>query len=451
MRDVRRQGAPYTRNMNGVKQADAIDTRMVFRVYAWIAGGTGFMLFGWGPMWLGMHMPGQPFGKAALIRVAGAILMAAGCCGAAPATVGDPMSRRKALAWFGAGHAVLGLAMLTQSIAIWGPGLPEWLVALTMGVAWLFFYFWWTAEGEVISPRSPLISLFSGRGTTSTERLRSTYEEQIRQAAGQEERNRLARELHDSVKQQVFAIQTSAATAEVRFDTDPDGARQALAEVRAAAREAMTEMEVMLDQLHAAPLENVGLIEALKKQSEALGFRTGAQVDFSFEELPPSEDLTPGVHQAIFRVAQEALANVAKHARASNVKVYLFSSGGWVRLVTEDDGTGFQPEKARRGMGIANMRARAEECGGFLDLETTPGGGTTIRFSVPYRSQSAREHRQRALTYAAVMAVCCALAWWQESKLQAVVAVVSGISACRQAVAWRRVRKRSGRDDHRAG
>src|SRR5690606_2735676 len=89
-------------------------------------------------------------------------------------------------------------------------------------------------------------------------RLRSRYDAQIREAARVEERSRLARDLHDAVKQQLFVIQTGAATSEVRFDSDPAGAREALAQIRTAAREATTEMEALIDELQATPLENVG-------------------------------------------------------------------------------------------------------------------------------------------------------------------------------------------------
>ncbi|RPI14106.1 MAG: sensor histidine kinase, partial [Acidobacteriales bacterium] len=346
--------------MQGVKQADAIDTRTVFRVYAVMAGVTGVLVCF--------------LGSTAFTRIAGSFIIAAACFAESLTRVDDPVAGRRALGWCAAGHSIVGQFLMHQGRAVWAESVVDWAAFLCGAILLLFIHFWRTTEGERIAPRSPLISLFGGRGASSPERLRSAYEEQIRQAAGQEERNRLARELHDSVKQQVFAIQTSAATAEVRFDTDPDGARQALAEVRGAARDAMTEMEVMLDQLQASPLENAGLIEALKRQCEALGSRTGARVNFGCDELPSSEDLPPGIHQAIFRVAQEALANVAKHARASVVKVYLSAPGGWVRLVVEDDGTGFQQKQIRRGMGIANMRARAKESGGFLDLATKPRG-----------------------------------------------------------------------------
>lgn len=143
----------------------------------------------------------------------------------------------------------------------------------------------------------------------------------------------------------------------------------------------------MLDQLRATPLENAGLVEAIKKQCEALGFRTGAKVDFKVGVLPSNESLPPGAQQAIFRVAQEALANVARHARAKNVSVSLDSYGGrpagnCLELKVEDDGIGFQPD-SRRGMGTASMQARAEEFEGKFDQVSRPGSGTSVRFSVP--------------------------------------------------------------------
>jgi signal transduction histidine kinase len=186
-----------------------------------------------------------------------------------------------------------------------------------------------------------VISLFGERGRSATEQVRTRYEQQIRQAAGQEERNRLARDLHDSIKQQIFVIQTAAATVQARFEADRDGARSAIEQVRRSAREAMAEMEAMLDQLRAAPLENNGLVEALKKQCEALEFRSGARVELKLGDLPPNESLAPGAHQAIFRVAQEALANIGRHARPKRVMVQLDAAGGNVRLAIQDDGSGF--------------------------------------------------------------------------------------------------------------
>jgi signal transduction histidine kinase len=189
------------------------------------------------------------------------------------------------------------------------------------GLAWalgllILFYFRQTGDGHRRNELSEVTGLF-GRHRPSAERLRSTYEDRIREAASQEERNRLARDLHDSIKQQIYAMQTAAATAQARFDGDPAGAKEALERLRESGREAMAEMEAMLDSLRASPLENTGLVEALKKQCEALQFRTGAQVDFELGTLPPSETPAPAAQHALFRVAQEALANVGRHTRAA--------------------------------------------------------------------------------------------------------------------------------------
>jgi len=158
----------------------------------------------------------------------------------------------------------------------------------------------------------------------------------------------------------------------------------ALDQIRSSAREAMTEMEAMMDQMRSVPLENASLVEALKKQYEALGHRTGAQVEFRLGDLPPNETLLPGSQQAILRVAQEALANIGRHARANNVTVSLGSFIDRLELRIQDDGAGFDQLQARRGAGITNMRARAEEFGGNFNVTSGPGSGTTVVLSIPY-------------------------------------------------------------------
>src|SRR2546426_8028027 len=302
-------------------------SRIVLRLYFAVVGGLGAIVFMWGPMWLSsLHLTNQPFGRAALVRVFGAITLAAGCCAAAFAAVDDPRARLKCLLWFAAAHGVVFIAIVIQRGAIWGPGPADYAVWLILAATLVLL----TAEYEY--PVTALIRALGGSAPNPAERLRTAHERQIREAAGQEERNRLARDLHDSIKQQIFAIQTAAATAQIRFETDADGARQALDQVRASARDAMTEMEGMLDQLRAIPLANAGLVEALKKQCEALGFRTGAHVDFRLGTLPTDEALPSGTQQAMLRVAQEALANVARHARASHVTVSLDSVSGRLQL-----------------------------------------------------------------------------------------------------------------------
>lgn len=203
------------------------------------------------------------------------------------------------------------------------------------------------------------------------------------------------------MKQQLFVIQTAAATAQARFDDDRAGAAEALEHVRTAAREATIEMEALLDELQAAPMENTGLIEAIKKQCEALALRTGAEVRFEPGTLPPAGSLRPGAHEAIYRVAQEALANVARHARASRVLVSLQWNATRLVLRVSDDGTGVDASVAGKGMGISNMRERAAEIGGQLLI--APGSpGTEVVLSVPSRHPAIRGAWYSAAAFALV-------------------------------------------------
>ena len=419
---------------------DAIDTRWVFRGYAGLAWLVGFLVLSWGPMWFGSHLADQQWGKAALIRVAGAFLIADGFCAAAMAAVEDAPSRRRGLLLFSIGHALFWLVLWIQQMAIWESALGDRVVQATSAVTFLLFYLWATSEGE--HQCSTLRSLFSSTAPDSTERLRSHYEQQIRAAARQEERNRLARELHDSIKQQIFVVQTAAATVQARLQGDPGGAREAVDRIREAARDAMGEMEAMLDQLRAAPLGNTGLVESLKKQCEALQARTGARVEFRLGTLPAAQALAPGAHEAVLRVAQEALANVGRHARAGCVRVSLDSNKGYVVLTVSDDGAGFDANQQDRGQGLGNMRARAEEFGGTFELTTAPGTGTSVAFSVPYTpADRPAEYRRRAVIAAALLACSVLVLLWTRTPGLAAVALVSLIGVVRYTLAFRRAQE----------
>jgi signal transduction histidine kinase len=393
-------------------------------------------------MWFGSDPAGEQWGKAAMIRVLGSIVLAAACCAIGFAAVDRPGDRRRGLFWFAIGHAVIWLVVLMQRLTVWGPGLADRMAQLLSVVACILIYLWATSEG--VYAQGTLISLFGDASPAPGEQLRSQYELQIRAAAKQEERNRLARDLHDSIKQQIFVVQTAAATAQTRFDGDPAGARLALDQVRASAREAMTEMQAMLDQLRAAPLANAGLIEALKNQCEALGFRTGAQIEFKLGTLPPSGALPPGAHEAILRVAQEALANIGRHARASHVIVSLGAESGTVALRIRDDGAGFDTNQSSRGQGIANMHARAEESGGRFELVSSPGNGTSVTFSIPHAAApTPREYRRWAVGWGVSLVVSILALAWTRSIGLAIFSAIAAVGVIRSVVAYRRTQVRA--------
>jgi len=364
-----------------------INTHAVLGIYAVGAIVLGVALAAFGPIWFHGELDGLPYAKNALVRVLGAVIVAAGCFAMALVRVEDPEAGRRGLGWLALGHGVVAAVVLSQHFTVWGGPWSGSAIALLVTIAWLLFYAWQFGEGSSGQLWGGIIVLFGEPHSAATQSLRSEYERRIQQAAAQEERNRLARDLHDSVKQQLFAIHTAAATAQARFDGEPAGAREAIGQIRDSARAAMGEMDAMLQGLRAAPLENVGLVEALKQACEALAFRTGALVDFTPAGLPSSVMLPPGTQNTVFRIAQEALANIARHARAAHVQVTLGGTGGGIELMVKDDGAGFDQSQPARGLGISNMRTRAAQYGGHVAVISQPGAGTRIRLTIPGAGQ----------------------------------------------------------------
>lgn len=463
------------------ERPEAIDTRLVFRVYAMLSLLGGVAALAAGILWL-RTTTALPSGPAAtLFGLIGTLNWAFTFSALAFSRLDDPAARLRSLKLFATAHLAVGLflttlylqfgstwtrldASLTRFDTVEAVALLTWqsyqlTASVLLASAAVLAYIAWTAspgsrfsmtmrstENAAAGQRS--MALHEKARGASVRRLRSQFEEQLRLTARREERARIARDLHDAVKQQLFVIQTAAATIQTRFDTDAAGAREAVDQVRTAAREAIAEMAALLDQLQAAPIENVGLVEALKKQAEALGFRTGADVTVDTGALPPSHLLPPGAQEALFRVAQEALANIGRHARAHRVTLTLRDTDGALTLTIADDGAGFDPIHAPRGMGIENMQARAAELGGRLEITSTPGRGTTIVFSVPRLAHSPRRYLITAVACGiafVALAVLTAQAGWAGPGPWLIAATgIAGIALLRHIVAFYRVRSMPG-------
>lgn len=215
------------------------------------------------------------------------------------------------------------------------------------------------------------------------DKIRARLLKQLGETAAQEERNRLARDLHDSIKQQLFTIHLGVAAARERWERDPPGARARLDDIARSAKEALAEMRALLQQLAPHAVASAGLIEALREQCEALGYRTGAKVDFEIGEPLPEDRLPAQAQESLFRIAQEALSNVARHARAEHVRVALGRQGDTVALEIEDDGRGFEPGQEARGLGLRNMEERTAELGGNCRLRSQPDAGTALTVTIP--------------------------------------------------------------------
>jgi len=247
------------------------------------------------------------------------------------------------------------------------------------------------------------------------EQSNNTYRDQLLQqvskTAAQEERNRLARDLHDSIKQQLFSIAVNAAAVRARWEHDPAGARKAVDEIERTALEAQVEMQALLQQLRPSALENVGLVESLRMQCEALGYRTGAEVTVELGDLPPDELLPIGAQEMIFRIVQEGFTNIARHARASHAWLSLRRQRDVLLVEIGDDGQGFDLTQANGcpdsygGMGLSNVRERVRDLGGILSVWSLQGKGTTLHLCIPLvkppQEVQEQEHRNREFAGAA--------------------------------------------------
>ena len=222
----------------------------------------------------------------------------------------------------------------------------------------------------------------AARDVGDRDRLERDLRRQAGELAAGEERAHLARELHDSVTQALFSMTLVSRSVEMLLDRDVDAARTQLTQLRELQREALAEMRALIFELRPGNLEQDGLTRALKTHTAALQGRIGLPV--VVESALGDERLPLQVEEALYRIAQEALHNVVKHAAAQQVRVEVGPSRDGVRLRIEDDGRGFDPKLVPAGhLGLAGMEARALRIGASFACRSVSGKGTTIEVVVP--------------------------------------------------------------------
>jgi signal transduction histidine kinase len=216
------------------------------------------------------------------------------------------------------------------------------------------------------------------------------------------ERQRLARDLHDSVTQLIFSMTLVAQSVAPAWRRDEDEGQRRIHRLLELSQSALAEMRALLNELRTSDpppplptasgvtlpgitrLQRDGLVAALTKHVESLKLeRPQIALDARQYEPQPLE-----TEVALFRITQEALNNTIKHAAAAQVKIHLALTGTGVYLQIEDDGVGFEPQEgnnrsSRRGLGLHTMRERAQNLGGNLEIHTTPGQGTTVKGRFP--------------------------------------------------------------------
>ena len=225
-----------------------------------------------------------------------------------------------------------------------------------------------------------LIEMLAAHAAVAMENAR--LHERSRELSIVEERNRLARELHDSLVQKLFGVVLAAQSAATLLERDSGEARVQVDRLGDLAQEAIAELRSLVFQLRPAAIETEGLAAALRKHVEVLRRVHGAGVEL---ELDGEPRLRPGVDEEVFRIAQEALHNALRHAHAERLAVKLSENGDRLRMTVSDDGVGFDPdapELRSRSLGLTSIEERAHELGGRLEIHSAPGAGTTIELEV---------------------------------------------------------------------
>ncbi|MDF9844329.1 NarL family two-component system sensor histidine kinase LiaS [Paenibacillus sp. PastF-1] len=205
--------------------------------------------------------------------------------------------------------------------------------------------------------------------------------EQARVSAIIEERQRLARELHDAVSQQLFAISMTATAVGRTLEKDFDKAQRQIALIEEMSAVAQSEMRALLLHLRPVYLEGKGLEQGLQELIKELQIKVPMEIIF---EMDPDVQLLKGVENHLFRIVQEAISNTLRHAKAEKMEIRLHRRGDSVRLTLRDDGMGFEIDDSKlTSYGLSNMQERIAETGGSIQFITAPGKGMRIEITVP--------------------------------------------------------------------
>jgi PAS domain S-box-containing protein len=275
------------------------------------------------------------------------------------------------------------------------PRVVEWLETERLGAllsvpiiaedgVFAVFTIYYTAPHHFTDEERRILQALAHRAGLAIENAR--LYEAARGIAALEERQRLARELHDSVSQALYAIGLMSAAARQERAADSARRDRLLGDVLGLAEGGLAEMRALIFELRPESLEEEGLVGALNKQAAAIQARHKLVVNTRLSAEPVAPLSTKEV---LYRVAQEALHNVAKHARASVVELALETHSGKLVLQVGDDGKGFDPAGSFPGhLGLRSMRERVAAVGGTLEIHSAPGKGTQICVRVPPSAQT---------------------------------------------------------------
>ncbi|WP_138495313.1 sensor histidine kinase [Paenibacillus pinistramenti] len=219
---------------------------------------------------------------------------------------------------------------------------------------------------------------------TSLQRLSTNnaqLAEQARVSAIIEERQRLARELHDAVSQQLFAISMTATAVGRTLEKDFDKAQRQVELIEEMASVAQSEMRALLLHLRPVYLEGKELTQGVEELVRELKTKVPMEIVL---DMDSDLSLVKGIENHLFRIIQEAMSNTLRHAKADRMEIRIFRRGDSVRVILRDNGVGFELDEAKQASyGLSNMQERIREVGGSIQFITAPGKGTRIEITVP--------------------------------------------------------------------
>lgn len=241
------------------------------------------------------------------------------------------------------------------------------------GLYAVFFYLTVFIVCTILGNTVQQTELTSERNQRLVDELKEA-QQKLQELAVVEERNRLARDLHDSVKQQVFAISMQLSAARTAL-SETDKSYQSVVEAERLAQQAGAELTTLINALRPPGLESKTLANAIREHLEEWSRQNKIEAEIKIDST-----ISAGVQmeQALFRVLQEALANVARHSKASKVIVILQLENDNIKLVIEDNGIGYDAERITKGIGLDSMKERLAAVNGELEISSEKSKGTRV-------------------------------------------------------------------------
>jgi len=285
------------------------------------------------------------------------------------------LSRRAAITWVG---ILMVFTFVGQAIQFGGWGGVPYSLLYVAGLLFIAAFTRMMIRAETSRQQSEKLLA----ELQDAHRQLQAYAGQAEELAVARERNRLARELHDSVAQTLYGLTLQSEAASRKLSAgNLQAVEERLFEIRQGALQTLQETRLLIYELRPPVLDEVGLVTALRSRLESVEAHSGLVTHFDSEEIGR---LPPSIETGLYGIAREALNNVLKHAQASQVSVCLARENGEIILEVVDDGVGFDPAAGGEGggIGIQSMRERTDQIGGKLEVHSTPGQGATVHVEV---------------------------------------------------------------------